>query len=45
MADVTIREATVEDVSGVQQVARAGWAAAYGDILQTETIERAMEEW
>ena len=45
MADVTIREATVEDVSGVQQVARAGWAAAYDDILRTETIERAMEEW
>ena len=37
--------ATVEDVSGVQQVVRAGWAAAYGDILRTETIERAMEEW
>jgi len=45
MADVTIREATVEDVSGVQQVARAGWTAAYDDILRTETIERAMEEW
>lgn len=45
MADVTVRESTPADAAGIQRIARRGWSAAYGDLLDRETIERAMDEW
>jgi ribosomal protein S18 acetylase RimI-like enzyme len=45
MATIAVRESTPDDVPGVRRVARRGWEAAYGDVLDPATIERALEEW
>jgi ribosomal protein S18 acetylase RimI-like enzyme len=45
MDDVTIREATPEDVAAVQRVGRESWHAAHDDILGSDTVERVIDEW
>lgn len=45
MADVTVREATVDDVSGIHRVAERGWNAAYDDLLSEDAIDAALTEW
>lgn len=45
MTEVTVRDATADDVPAVRRIARRGWNAAYGDILSRGTISAAMEKW
>ncbi|RDI71204.1 GNAT family N-acetyltransferase [Halopelagius longus] len=45
MIEVTVREATADDVPAVRRIARRGWNAAYGDLLSQETIDAAMATW
>jgi ribosomal protein S18 acetylase RimI-like enzyme len=45
MDDVTIREATHDDVAAIQRVARESWHAAYDDILGAGTVESVVEDW
>lgn len=45
MDDVTVRDATTEDVPAIRTIAERGWRAAYRDILSTETIDAAIESW
>lgn len=45
MSDDTVREAVPADVSGIGRVAERGWRAAYGDLLESATIDAAMAEW
>lgn len=42
MAEVSIREASLEDVAAVKRIAERGWQEAYGPFLPAETIEAAM---
>jgi hypothetical protein len=44
MDDVTIREATHDDVAAIQRVAHESWHAAYDDILGTGTVESVVED-
>lgn len=44
-SDVTVREATAEDVPAIRRIASAGWHAAYADFLDEPTIERVLEKW
>lgn len=43
--DESIRDATVEDISGVQRVAERGWTATYGDFLTEAAIEAILDDW
>ncbi len=43
--NVTVRRAEQGDVPAIQRVARRAWEAAYGEVLDAETIDRAMTEW
>jgi ribosomal protein S18 acetylase RimI-like enzyme len=43
--DVTVREATIEDVPRIRDIASAGWHAAYADVLDEATVERVLAEW
>ncbi|MFC6826368.1 GNAT family N-acetyltransferase [Halopelagius fulvigenes] len=45
MTEVTVRDATADDVPAVRRIARRGWNTAYGDILSRETIDAAMAKW
>ena len=45
MSDVSIRDATVEDIDGIQRVARRGWTATYGDFLTEAVIETILADW
>lgn len=45
MADVTVREATVDDVEAIHRVAKRGWNAAYDDLLSDDAIDAALAEW
>lgn len=42
---VTIRPARPEDAEAIHEVARAGWHAAYDDLLGAERIDRTIDEW
>ncbi|MWG34689.1 GNAT family N-acetyltransferase [Halomarina oriensis] len=44
-ADVTVREATVDDVTAIRRIASAGWHAAYDDFLDEATVERVLDRW
>jgi ribosomal protein S18 acetylase RimI-like enzyme len=41
----TVREATVEDVPGIQRVARSGWRETYGKFLSEAAIETILDDW
>ena len=45
MDEITIREATSEDVEDILDIAERGWNNAYRDFLSQETIYTAMAEW
>lgn len=45
MDEITIREATSEDVEDILAIAERGWNRAYSDFLSQETIDTAMAEW
>jgi len=40
-----LRDATVEDVDGIRETARASLSASYGHALSTDLIEEAVESW
>lgn len=40
-----VREATIEDVSAIQEVARETWHAAYDDILGPDAVDEQVDEW
>jgi len=42
---VTVRPAAPADAAAVQRVARAGWHAAYDDILGAERVEDTVDDW
>lgn len=42
---VTVREATTNDVAAIVALAERAWRAAYGEILDTGTIDAAIDEW
>lgn len=41
----SIRDATAEDISGIQRVAERGWTATYGDFLTETAIETILDDW
>lgn len=41
----SIRNATVEDIPGIQRVADRGWTATYGDFLTETAIETILDDW
>lgn len=41
----SIRDATVEDIAGIQRVARRGWTATYGDFLPETAIDAILADW
>jgi len=43
--NVTVREASADDVTAIQYVARATWHAAYGDVLSAPAIDEQVDEW
>lgn len=45
MGDVSIRDATVEDIPGIQRVAHRGWTATYGEFLPEAVIETILADW
>jgi len=45
MTALTVREAAPDDVDAVLDIATRAWHDTYGDILQTATIEIALDEW
>ena len=42
---VEVRRASPADVPGIRRVARAGWEAAYEDVLAPETRKQCLAEW
>lgn len=45
MEDLTVRDATPEDIEAISRVAEQGWTTTYGDLLAKATIEAALAEW
>ncbi|MFC6721328.1 GNAT family N-acetyltransferase [Halobacteriaceae archaeon SHR40] len=45
MSSVTVRRARPDDTDAVVALAGRSWRAAYGDILDEETIAAALGEW
>lgn len=45
MDEVTVREATPNDVADIRRVAERGWHATYRGILSQDTIDAVMTEW
>jgi len=45
MSDVSIRPATPDDAAEIQRVARASWHAAHDDIVGSEAVDDAIDEW
>ncbi|WP_435077627.1 GNAT family N-acetyltransferase [Halococcus sp. AFM35] len=43
--ETTVREATVEDIPGIQRVARSGWTETYSEFLTETAIETILEDW
>lgn len=44
VTDLTIRPATVDDIEGIQRVARRSWDAAYEGVLEQATIDDLLGE-
>lgn len=45
MREPTLRRADTDDVPGIQRVARAGWHAAYDDLLGSDTVDECVDDW
>lgn len=45
MGEITIREATPDDVADILRIAERGWNVTYDDILSQKTIDTAIAEW
>ena len=45
MITVSIRDAIVDDVPDIQEVARRSWEATYGEFLPEQTIEAVLDDW
>ncbi|WP_435334753.1 GNAT family N-acetyltransferase [Haloarchaeobius sp. TZWWS8] len=45
MTEVTIRSAALDDVPGIQRVARESWHAAHDHILDPAAVDRQVDEW
>lgn len=45
MIAISIRDAIVDDVPGIQEVAQQSWAATYGDFLSDDTIDAVLNDW
>jgi len=43
--NVTVHEASADDVTAIQHVARTTWHAAYGDVLSAPAIDEQVDEW
>jgi GNAT superfamily N-acetyltransferase len=44
-ASVTVREATLDDVAGIQRVAHDSYHAAYDDVVDADGLDAQLEEW
>lgn len=42
---MTVRNASVEDVGAIRELAEASWEADYPEILSRETVEEGVDEW
>ncbi|WP_137290606.1 GNAT family N-acetyltransferase [Natronorubrum halophilum] len=42
---MTIREATVDDIDAIQNVAEQSWTQDYPDILSRESLQEGLDEW
>ncbi|HET7324693.1 MAG TPA: GNAT family N-acetyltransferase [Halococcus sp.] len=40
-----IRDATIEDISEIQRVARRGWRATYGEFIPEAVIDAILDDW
>ncbi|WP_256298117.1 GNAT family N-acetyltransferase [Haloarchaeobius salinus] len=45
MSEHVLRPAERADVPGVQRVARAGWHAAYDDVMDPDTVDDCIDDW
>ena len=45
MDEITVREATSEDIEDILDIAERGWNSTYGDSLSQGTIDTAIAEW
>lgn len=43
--EVTVREASVDDVFAIQQVARTTWHATYDEIIGPSAVDEQVDEW
>lgn len=43
--NVTVRDASADDVTAIQHVARAAWHAAYDDALSESAIDSQVDQW
>lgn len=42
---MAIREATVDDIDAIQNVAQESWTADYPEILSRESLQEGLDEW
>lgn len=42
---MAIREATTEDVEGIQRVAEDSWEADYPDVMSSESLDEGIHDW
>lgn len=42
---MTVREAAVDDVEAIREVATSSWETDYPDILSRESVEAGVDEW
>ncbi|WP_433626883.1 N-acetyltransferase family protein [Halomicrococcus sp. NG-SE-24] len=45
MDDPTVRSATADDVADIRRVTRESWHAAHDDVIGTDAVESALDEW
>lgn len=43
--NLTVREASADDVAAIQHVARATWHATYDDVLGPSAVDEQVDEW
>ena len=45
MSEFEVRVATLDDVLGIQNVARESWHATYDDLLGADSVEQVVDGW